>query len=292
MADGFVQVAPDNPAGKKIDNSELTVGANTVERQRINIADPTVAANIAGVTATGAVLTDASATTQPVSAVALPLPTGAATEATLAGRLKPADTLTKVATVDTITNPVAVTAAALPLPAGAATEATLAQRTKPADQQHTILDSGTLTGITNPVAVTAAALPLPAGAATDAGLVVIANDIAAQARLIDTQPVSEASLDAAIVAADGSTDPTKLVVVAGESNDATPLYGPMPLGPGARSVIIEGFGTGVPVPVTQAGNSATLDDVLVEMRAVRMGLELLLDQYGAGIRLLEVANAS
>lgn len=66
--------------------------------------------------------------TQPVSASALPLPAGASTEATLAAikaktdnldaaistRLKPADTLTKVATVDTITNPVAVTGAFWP----------------------------------------------------------------------------------------------------------------------------------------------------------------------------------
>lgn len=77
--------------------------------------------------------------------LALPLPAGAATEATLAGRLKPADTLTKVTTVDTITNPVAITAAALPLPAGAATEATLAGRLKPADTLAAV------TSITNPI---------------------------------------------------------------------------------------------------------------------------------------------
>ena len=35
--DGYVQVAPDS-TGKKIDNSELTVGADTVERQRVIIA--------------------------------------------------------------------------------------------------------------------------------------------------------------------------------------------------------------------------------------------------------------
>lgn len=40
MADGIVQVAPDS-TGKIIDTSELTVGANTVERQRIVIASPT-----------------------------------------------------------------------------------------------------------------------------------------------------------------------------------------------------------------------------------------------------------
>jgi hypothetical protein len=50
---------------------------------------------------------------QPVSAVSLPLPTGAATEATLAGRLKPADTLAGVTTV------AAVTAITNALPTGA-----------------------------------------------------------------------------------------------------------------------------------------------------------------------------
>ncbi|MEX8520060.1 MAG: hypothetical protein AB3X44_16240 [Leptothrix sp. (in: b-proteobacteria)] len=48
MADGFVQVAPDS-TGKKIDQSELTVGANTVERQRISISGHTVAAALADV---------------------------------------------------------------------------------------------------------------------------------------------------------------------------------------------------------------------------------------------------
>src|ERR1700682_3543328 len=66
MADGVVVVAPDS-TGKKIDNSEIAVGANTVERQRINIADPTSATAIATVTAANALKIDGSAVTQPVS---------------------------------------------------------------------------------------------------------------------------------------------------------------------------------------------------------------------------------
>lgn len=46
MADAIVQVAPDS-TGKMVDNSSLTVGANTVYRQRLNIADPTTAAGLA-----------------------------------------------------------------------------------------------------------------------------------------------------------------------------------------------------------------------------------------------------
>lgn len=68
----------------------------------------------------GRMIVDGSEVTQPISASSLPLPTGAATEATaalikaktdnidvaLSTRLKPADTLTGVTTLDTITNPV------------------------------------------------------------------------------------------------------------------------------------------------------------------------------------------
>lgn len=46
MSDGYIQVQPDS-TGKKVDNSELTVGANTVERQRIVLADSADAAGLA-----------------------------------------------------------------------------------------------------------------------------------------------------------------------------------------------------------------------------------------------------
>ena len=59
MSDQVVQLAQDG-TGKKVDVSELTVGANPVERQRINIADPTNATSIAAVKAasTAAVASD------------------------------------------------------------------------------------------------------------------------------------------------------------------------------------------------------------------------------------------
>lgn len=75
------------------------------------------------------------ADTQPVSVAALPLPAGAATEATVAGLLTDAELrATPVPVSGPLTNTelrasaVAISAAALPLPAGAATEATLATR--------------------------------------------------------------------------------------------------------------------------------------------------------------------
>jgi hypothetical protein len=111
MADGFVQSSPDS-TGKKVDTSELTVGANTVERQRTVIADDASAAGLAKVqngtpggsdygltvrTAGSVAVTGTfwqatqpvSGTfwqaTQPVSAASLPLPSGAAADATLTG---------------------------------------------------------------------------------------------------------------------------------------------------------------------------------------------------------------
>jgi hypothetical protein len=59
------------------------------------------------------------AETQPVSAASLPLPTGAATQATLAS------VLTGIQALATLAQTQPVSAASLPLPAGAATEATL-----------------------------------------------------------------------------------------------------------------------------------------------------------------------
>lgn len=41
VLDSFVQVAPDVPGGNKLDTSKVTVGANDVHRERVNISDPT-----------------------------------------------------------------------------------------------------------------------------------------------------------------------------------------------------------------------------------------------------------
>lgn len=52
MTDQYVGLQPDS-SGKKVDTSELTVGANTVERQRIVVADPNAAASLANVNPIG-----------------------------------------------------------------------------------------------------------------------------------------------------------------------------------------------------------------------------------------------
>jgi len=69
MADGVVQVAPDS-SGKKVDTSELTVSAQTVERQRIVIADNATAAALAAVENAAPATGDYGLITRPLAAVA------------------------------------------------------------------------------------------------------------------------------------------------------------------------------------------------------------------------------
>jgi hypothetical protein len=52
LTDNYIQVPP-NSSGLKVDTSELTVNGQTVERQRIVIADPTQAGNLVGVSSDG-----------------------------------------------------------------------------------------------------------------------------------------------------------------------------------------------------------------------------------------------
>lgn len=55
--DGFIQVAPDG-AGKKMDTSEIVVGANTVERERIVLSDDADPAGLAPTRAVAPAATD------------------------------------------------------------------------------------------------------------------------------------------------------------------------------------------------------------------------------------------
>jgi hypothetical protein len=65
MTAGVVQVQPDS-TGKKIDTNELTVGANTVERQNISISDPTSATQIAAVASSSPAGTESGLITRPI----------------------------------------------------------------------------------------------------------------------------------------------------------------------------------------------------------------------------------
>lgn len=141
--------------------------------------------------------------TQPISAASLPLPSGAATSAlqttgntslanldvALSTRLKPADTLTAVTTVGTITNPVAATqsgtwtvqpgntanttawkvdGSAVTQPISATNlDVALSTRLKPAD---TLAAVTTVTTVSTVTAVTAITNALPTGANTIGGV--------------------------------------------------------------------------------------------------------------------------
>lgn len=153
------------PSGAPVDVISGAFGL----RQIVVIGDAT-GANLALVN--GRLPVDGSGVTQPVSAVALPLPAGAATEATLLliktdvdkipsqGQALAAGSMPVVLTaaqVATLTPPSAIT--------GFSTEATLAlikaktdnldtllsSRTKPADQQHVIVDTVPTTTVTGPL---------------------------------------------------------------------------------------------------------------------------------------------
>lgn len=174
--------------------------------------------------AAGRLPVDGSGVTQPVSAAALPLPSGASTEATLALIKAKTDNLDVALSTRAVTgltdgqlraSAVPVSAASLPLPSGASTEATLALIKAKTDNLDVALSTRAVTGLTDAqlrasaVPVSAASLPLPSGAATEATLALIKAktdnlDVALSTRavtgLTDAQlrasavPVSAASL--------------------------------------------------------------------------------------------------
>ncbi len=121
------------------------------------------------VDAAGRLHTNGSGVTQPISAASLPLPTGAATEATLfaVGSIVATEaTLSALNAKVTAVNTGAVVVASSALPTGAATEATLATRASEAtlsslNGKVTAVDTGNVTVVSS---------VLPTGAATEATL--------------------------------------------------------------------------------------------------------------------------
>ncbi len=217
MADDVVQLDPDG-TGKKVDNESLTVGANTVYRQRTQIAG-VAAAEIARVQATapagteqGLVVRPIPSGTQPVSAAALPLPAGAATEATVAGIKTGTDKIPASPSTDRTT-------AAGPFATRLSDGAAFYKATTPADTQP----------------ISAASLPLPAGAATaalqtqpgvDIGDVTVNNAAGASAVNIqdggNSITVDAASLPlptGASTLAEQQTQTTHLATIAGDTTD-------------------------------------------------------------------------
>jgi hypothetical protein len=90
VANSTIGIDEPTTIDKKLDTESLTVGANTVERERVQVTGA-AATEVARVQASAPAGTEMALVTrnipsgtQPVSAAALPLPTGAATETTLA----------------------------------------------------------------------------------------------------------------------------------------------------------------------------------------------------------------
>ena len=128
--------------------------------EKLVVKDDAVALALAGT-----IVVDGSGVTQPISATTLPLPTGAASEVTLAS-VDSALAGTLVVDGSAVTQPISATA--LPLPSGAATDAYQINANTSLSSIDGAL-AGTLvvdgSGVTQPIS--ASALPLPSGAATE-----------------------------------------------------------------------------------------------------------------------------
>lgn len=166
-----------------IDNAELAVELSAADGDNVYLANS--GGTEIGTAGSPLRVDPTGTTTQPVSATALPLPTGAATAAAQAtGNASLSSIDAKLTAPLTVTGPltdaqlrasaVPVSNASLPLPTGASTEATLALIKAKTDNLDVALSTRAITGLTDAqlrasaVPVSAASLPLPSGAATAA----------------------------------------------------------------------------------------------------------------------------
>lgn len=169
--------------------SEATLAAAETHLGSIETSNSTIATDTtsidgktpalgAAVTAVSTPVNIASDQTVPISAASLPLPTGAATEATLSSvdtktpslgaALTASSTPVNIASDQTVP----VSAASLPLPTGAATETTLG---------NLLTELQAKADLTETQPVSAVSLPLPAGASTEAKQDTIITALGSQA---------------------------------------------------------------------------------------------------------------
>ncbi len=206
-----------------------------------------------------AVSVDGSAVVQPISATNL--------DVALSTRLAPGDTLTKVSTIDTVTNPVAVTNTNL--------DAALSSLLKPAD---TLTKVGTLDTITNPVAVTGSfyqATQPVSGPLTDTELRAAAVPVSG--------PLTDTELRAASVPVSGPLTDTELrasAVPVDGSGVTQPVSGPL-TDTELRASEVPVSVASLPLPSSASleagGNLETLVNMtgalLIEMRLLRQAFE-------------------
>lgn len=162
MADAYIQVPPQS-TGLKLDTTELTVGANTVERERVNISDPTDAAGLAKVENTTPGASDYGVVTRPILS-ALPAGTN------VIGHVI-ADTGSTTAVTGSVT---------------------VVQGT--GTNLHTVVDSGTLT------AVTAITNALPAGTNVIGHVITDTGSTTAVTGTVTTSDAADGSTGAAVPA--------------------------------------------------------------------------------------------
>ena len=175
---------------------------------------------------------DGSAVTQPISAASLPLPTGAATNATLLtisgqlpaslGQKASAASLAVVIASDQSTLPVSI-AASIPLPTGAATSANQtngSQKTQIVDGSGNVISS-----TTNWLNVDVQASALPTGASTSAlqttGNTSLASILTTQTSGTQTSRLTDGTNTAAVKAASTApvaTDPALVVAISPNSS--------------------------------------------------------------------------
>lgn len=171
--------------------------------------------------------------TQPVSAAALPLPTGAATAAKQPALGTAGSASTDVITVQGIASgtPQPISAASLPLPTGAATAAKQpALGTAGSASTDVITVQGIASGTPQPVS--AASLPLPSGAATSAkqddlltavnAAIPAGTNIIGKVGIDQTTPGTTNAVQAVAGATGGATPH---MVIAANSNNSTSLKG-------------------------------------------------------------------
>jgi hypothetical protein len=77
----IVTSTPDQGLGKPVDFTQVATGAGVVDRQAVSLADPIT--NTRAPVGVNGLQVDPSAVTSPVSVAALPLPAGAAADATM-----------------------------------------------------------------------------------------------------------------------------------------------------------------------------------------------------------------
>lgn len=176
-------------AGRVFDTD---TGAGTEYNLGVSIRLPGSGGSTAGGTATNPLRTDPTGTTtQPISAASLPLPTGAATETTLASRAS-ASNQTTAGTQTTMVN-----------------DGTRTATIKAASTAAIATDTALVVAVSpnNSVAITAASLPLPTGAATSANQTTLGSQ---------TSKINDGTNTAAVKAASTAAvaaDPALVVAV-------------------------------------------------------------------------------